>query len=87
LLRAGGDQNLAWLTVTVAWLFSIYGWSIARRTFQETGTIAKLGPAVRVISQSHVELDLTDLTLIDLDWSSRLDRNYHVIYTPNLAPP
>ena len=39
---------LANLFVPLAWVLSIYGWSIARRTFQAGGVDASFGPAVSV---------------------------------------
>lgn len=43
----GADQQmLGTLLVCLAWLFSIYGWSIAHRAFEVDGTDVELGPAV-----------------------------------------
>jgi hypothetical protein len=41
------QQWLSMLLVTLAWVMSIYGWSIAHRAFELTDTDAALGPAVR----------------------------------------
>ncbi|ORY33795.1 hypothetical protein BCR39DRAFT_579448 [Naematelia encephala] len=39
-------SNLSALVVSLAWLFSIYGWSIAHRSFQLAGTEVHLGSAI-----------------------------------------
>ncbi|EIW69681.1 hypothetical protein M231_06289 [Tremella mesenterica] len=39
-------EMLATLITVTAWLFSIYGWSIAHRAFQEAATAVHLGPAI-----------------------------------------
>lgn len=38
---------LGTLLVSLAWLFSIYGWSITHRGFEVAETDVELGPAVR----------------------------------------
>ncbi|KAK4686571.1 hypothetical protein P7C73_g3554, partial [Tremellales sp. Uapishka_1] len=38
--------NFATLLVVLAWVYTIYGWSIAHRSFEIAGTAVHLGPAV-----------------------------------------
>lgn len=39
-------QDMSALLVSTAWLFSIYGWSIAHRSFELAGVEVKLGSAI-----------------------------------------
>ena len=57
---------MATLIVVIAWLFSIYGWSIAHRAFEEAGTPVHLGPGVSPIVSLWAE---KRRLMVDLDGS------------------
>ena len=59
---------MATLIVVIAWLFSIYGWSIAHRAFEEAGTPVHLGPGVSPMVSLWAEKRRL-IVIVDLDGS------------------
>ncbi|RSH91983.1 hypothetical protein EHS25_009354 [Saitozyma podzolica] len=57
-------SDLSAILVGMAWLFSVYGWSIAHRAFEMAGTEVRMGPAIWM----GLTASLLMLIIILLSW-------------------